>query len=129
MEVQTKKQITEIIVRLTPRDFSSLTALIDLGERWANLCADMIPEEVKVAHAEWCKEQIAKQRKTSCQTISFGKKEETNCPQEEDDGAIQVHDKSKYYNVVFQHISWEHSQQLLTLAKQLNIEFGYVKPE
>lgn len=42
---------------------------------------------------------------------------------------VVIKTKGKYYNAVFQHIGWEHAQQLLTLAKQLNIEFGQIKPE
>lgn len=149
MEVQTKQQVTEIVIILTPRDFSSLKALIDLGERWSAICADMIPEEVKVEHAKWCEEQIAKQiaeqgHEASSRTISFrdlkekamkdfcrhtlGEKE-VNCPQEKDGSVVQAVDKSKYYNAVFQHIKWEHAQQLLTLAKQLDIEFGKIESE
>lgn len=137
MEVQTKSSVEEIVITLTPRDFSSVKSVIDLNNRISAIFNDMIPAKAKAEYSEWCKQQIVQQMEQRMSPNNSKKKcekkdqceEKSDRPQEEDDGVIKAVDKSKYYNAVFQHISWEHAQQLLTLAKQLNIEFGQIKPE
>lgn len=132
MEVQTKQQTTEIVIKLTPRDFSSVKSLVAFNDKITAIFMDMVPADVKKEYDDWCKNQITEQisdcidaelasRKHDLQkkTINF----------KEDDGAVQAIDKGKYYNAVFQHIKWEHAQQLLTLSKQLNIEFGKIESE
>ena len=137
MQVKTKSSVEEIVITLTPRDFSSVKSLVDLNNRIGSILNDMTPAEIKAGYGEWCKQQIVQQiekhmnpndRKENCEEKDQ-REEEVNCPQEEDDGVVRAVDKNKYYNAVFQHIKWEHAQQLLTLAKQLNIEFGQIKPE
>lgn len=132
MEVQTKQQVTEIIIKLTPRDFSSVKSLVEINDRIAAIWADMIPADVKQEYDDWCKEQITEQI-SDCVDAEFAKREHNLQKKtinfKEDDGVVQAVDKSKYYNAVFQHIKWEQAQQLLTLAKQLDIEFGKIETE
>lgn len=137
MEVKTKSSVEEIIITLTPRDFSSVKSVVGLNDRINAIFNDMIPAKVRAECSEWCKQQILQQMEQHMNPDDCKEKcekkdqheEESNCPQEEDDGVVKAVDKSKYYNAVFQHIKWEHAQQLLTLAKQLNIEFGQIQPE
>ena len=126
MEVKTKSSVEEIVITLTPRDFSSVKSLVDLNNRISAIFRDMIPAKVQAEYGEWCKQQIVQQME---QHMNSNNREEKCEEKEEDDSVVKTVDKSKYYNAVFQHISWEHAQQLLTLAKQLNIEFGQIKPE
>lgn len=137
MEVKTKSSVEEITITLTPRDFSSVKSVMGLNDRINAIFNDMIPAKVRAEYSEWCKQQILQQMEQHMDPNDCKEKcekkdqceEESNCPQEEDDGVVKAVDKSKYYNAVFQHIKWEHAQQLLTLAKQLNIEFGQIQPE
>lgn len=126
MEVKTKSSVEEITITLTPRDFSSVKSLVDLNNRISAILNDMTPAKVKAEYGEWCKQQIVQQME---QHMNSNDRKEKCEEKEEDDSVVKAVDKSKYYNAVFQHISWEHAQQLLTLAKQLNIEFGQIKPE
>lgn len=126
MEVTTKSNVEEIRIVLTPRDFSSVRSLIDLNDRINAIFKDMVPVQVQAKYEEWCKQQIAQQVE---QCMSSNNREEKCEEKEADDGVVKAIEKGKYYNAVFQHIGWEHAQQLLTLAKQLNIEFGQIKPE
>lgn len=126
MEVKTKRGIEEITITLTPGDFSSVKSLVDLNNRIGAIFNDMIPVKVQAEYGEWCKQQIVQQME---QHMNSDDREEKNEEKEEDDSVVKTIKKGKYYNAVFQHISWEHAQQLLTLAKQLNIEFGQIKSE
>ena len=127
MEVKTKSSVEEITITLTPRDFSSVKSLVDLNNRISAIFHDMVTAEVQAEYGEWCKQQIVQQMEQHMN--SDDREEKCEEKEEADDGVVRAVDKSKYYNAVFQHISWEHAQQLLTLAKQLNIEFGQIKPE
>lgn len=138
MEVKTKSSVEEIIITLTPRDFSSVKSLVDLNNRISAILNDMTPAKVQAEYGEWCKQQIVQQmeqhmnpndRKEKCEKKVNDAPFEVQEQEQKNDSVIQAVDKSKYYNATFQHISWEHAQQLLTLAKQLNIEFGQIKPE
>lgn len=127
MEVRTKRGIEEITITLTPRDFSSVRSLIDLNDRINAIFKDMVPVKVQAEYEAWCKQQIMQQVE---QCMNSDDREEKREEKEElDDGVVKAVNKNKYYNAIFQHIGWEHAQQLLTLAKQLNIEFGQIKPE
>lgn len=126
MEVKTKSSVEEITITLTPRDFSSVKSVIDLNNRIGAIFHDMIPAKVQAEYEAWCKHQIEQQVE---QCMSSNNREEKCEEKEADDGVVKAIEKGKYYNAVFQHIGWEHAQQLLTLAKQLNIEFGQIKPE
>lgn len=126
MQVETKSSVEKIVITLTPRDFSSVKSLIDLNNRISVIFHDMVTDEVQAEYGEWCKQQIVQQME---QHMNSDDRKEKCEEKEEDDSVVKAIDKSKYYNAVFQHISWEHAQQLLTLAKQLNIEFGQIKPE
>ena len=132
MEVQTKQQVTEIVLILTPRDFSSVKSLVEINDKIAAIWADMIPADVKTEYDDWCKERITEQI-SDCVDAEMAKREHSLQKKtinfKEGDGVVQAVDKSKYYNAVFQHIKWEHAQQLLTLAKQLDIEFGKIESE
>jgi hypothetical protein len=126
MEVKTKSSVEEITITLTPRDFSSVKSLVDLNNKIGAIFNDMIPIKVQAEYGEWCKQQIVQQME---QHMNSDNREEKCEEEETDDGVVKAIKKGKYYNAVFQHISWEHAQQLLTLAKQLNIEFGQIKSE
>lgn len=126
MEVKTKSSVEEIVIILTPRDFSSVKSLVDLNNRISAIFNDMIPAKVQAEYEEWCKQQIAQQVELC---MNSNDRKEKCEKKEADDGVVKSIEKGKYYNAVFQHIGWEHAQQLLTLAKQLNIEFGQIKPE
>lgn len=127
MEVKTKSSVEEITITLTPRDFSSVRSLIDLNNRISAIFKDMVPSKIQAEYEAWCKQQIEQQVE---RCMNPGNREEKCEDKEEaDDGVVKAIDKGKYYNAIFQHIGWEHAQQLLTLAKQLNIKFGQIKPE
>ncbi len=182
MEVQTKTSVKEIILILTPRDFSSVRAIDNISERIHAIINDMCPKSVmeelekrasvdekaeKIAYLERKiaaynmiitslhkkveglyeslnevaneRDEVAKERdelKEAAEKEAFrraaeeaGQEEAPDHEEEKDDSVVKAADKSKYYNAVFQHIGWEHAQQLLTMAKQLNIEFGQINPE
>ena len=130
MEVKTKTSVEEITITLTPRDFSSVRSLIDLNDRITGIFNDMIPAKVKAEYGEWCKKKIVEQMEQQmAQQSDSNNREEKSEEKEDDSSVIKVAARDKYYNACFHHISWEHAQQLLTLAKQLNIEFGQIKPE
>lgn len=127
MEVQTKQQTTEITIKLTPRDFSSVRSLIDLNDRISAIFNDMTPSKVQDEYAEFCKQKIVQQMEKHMNPND--RREKCEKKKNVDDSVVKAIDKGKYYNATFKHIGWEHAQQLLTLAKQLNIEFGQIKPE
>lgn len=130
MEVKTKSSVEEITITLTPRDFSSVKALEAFNDRITGIFNDMVPAKVKVEYGEWCKKKIVEQMEQKMgQQSDSNDREEKSEKKEDDSSVVRVAARDKYYNACFYHISWEHAQQLLTLAKQLNIEFGQIKPE
>lgn len=134
MEVKTKTSVETITITLTPRDFSSVKSVVALNDRITAIFNEMIPANVKAEYGEWCKKNIMEQveqqmAQQMAQQSDSNNREEKSEEKEDDSSVIKVAARDKYYNAVFQHISWEHAQQLLTLAKQLNIEFGQIKPE
>lgn len=135
MEVQTKTNVEEIVITLTPRDFSSVKSLVDLNNRISAIFNDMIPAKVQAEYSEWCKQQIVQQmeqhmnpndRKEKCE------KKVSDAPfevQEQEQKNDQNRKHGLYYNVIFDHVNWNQAQQLQTMAKKANIHFGKIERE
>lgn len=124
MEVKTKSSVEEIVITLTPRDFSSVKSVIDLNNRISAIFSDMIPSKVQAEYGEWCKQQIVQQMEQHMDSNDREEKcEEKDCKND------QNHKHGLYYNVIFDHVNWNQAQQLQTMAKKANIHFGKIERE
>ena len=122
MQVKTKSSVEEIVITLTPRDFSSVKSVIDLNNRISAIFNDMIPAKVQAEYGEWCKQQIVQQLEKKVNDAPFE-------AQEKDCKSDQNHKHGLYYNVIFDHVNWNQAQQLQTMAKKANIHFGKIERE